>query len=213
MLSNLILFGDHTPAMSRCVLQSIFAHHATDLQVLCSTLLTHADFSLGQVTHISNYHQDGVPQVSILRPGNPQNSELPRTIIRKLRFIVSHISKSRCGPPSTCAALEPDALRQRFADGTRVGGLQQPVPLLLCQFTVQIEIIAEDNFIGMSSIQAHIGGHAAQGNTVVIRIHTHRHIHTRRQGCLQQVVGPEAGVFPALVGSRVGDAFVFAVRE
>jgi hypothetical protein len=91
--------------------------------------------------------------------------------------------------------------------------LNEPVPLLLCQFTVHFEIVAEDNFAGVGPIEAHFGGYAAQGNTMVIRVHTHRHIHTRRQGCLQQVMGPEAGVFPAFVGGRVGDAFMFAVRE
>src|ERR1022692_2302348 len=52
-----------------------------------------------RVAHFSTNHERWVAQVWIFRPGKPQNPELERTRTRWLRFIVSHISKSRCGAP------------------------------------------------------------------------------------------------------------------
>src|SRR5271157_4010275 len=65
----------------------------------------------------------------------------------------------------------------------------------------------------MGSVQAHIRGHDPQRDSVVVRVHAHRHVHTCGQGRLQQVMGPETGMLPAFVGSRVGDALVLAVGE
>src|ERR1039457_4365652 len=52
-----------------------------------------------RVAHFSTNHERWVPQVWIFRPGKLQNPELERTRTRWLRFFISHISKSRCGPP------------------------------------------------------------------------------------------------------------------
>ena len=52
-----------------------------------------------RVAHFSTNHERWVAQVWIFRPGKLRNAELERTRARLLRFIVSHISKSRCGPP------------------------------------------------------------------------------------------------------------------
>jgi hypothetical protein len=50
------------------------------------------------VSHISTYYERWVAQVWIFRPGKLWKPELDRT--KSGGFIVSHISKSRCGPPA-----------------------------------------------------------------------------------------------------------------